>query len=354
VFSFDSEVPGKVFVPAAKVIFARLLDLDTSPQALKHLKALAQIKAHVEGTTSPPDTLDATHILDTAEWLVDEKTAPWHRAVGLCLRESGHMPESRTHLEFATTLDPEYYIGYISLSSWHFVNKDPEASNEIDMHLATLLSDKLATPIDPTLEPYEQANLRGPRDELRNRLGRTYRVISSFHANAGRDVEALEWVRKACVIDDQPCGVSILIYIDLLDKTKHADGHAEALRMMHLLQAHHDRWEGSGEDALISLLYRVCVWDQREDETWWRFVAEAAKEKGELEWLVKVWEDVAARRVMHKAIFRAKVFLLCLYRDYVKDAEKASVLAAEVGVLMSTWCVAGRMDIERAKEVFGY
>jgi hypothetical protein len=96
------------------------------------------------------------------------------------------------------------------------------------------------------------------------------------------------------------------------------------------------------------------VWDQREDETWWRFVAEAAKEKGELEWLVRVWGDVAARRVMHKAIFRAKVFLLCLYRDYLKDAEKASVLAAEVGVLMSTWCVTGRMNIERAKEVFGY
>jgi hypothetical protein len=75
-FSFDSEVPGRVFLPAAKVIFTHLLDSHLSPQALERLRILSQIRALIEGTTSPPDTLDVSHIVHTAEWLADERRRP--------------------------------------------------------------------------------------------------------------------------------------------------------------------------------------------------------------------------------------------------------------------------------------
>jgi hypothetical protein len=266
------------------------------------------------------------------------------------------MPESLTHLELATTLDPQYYIGYNSLSAWHLVNNDADKSNEINLRLANVLATELATPIDPTLESYKQYNLRWAREKMRDKLGAAYNAISRFHAKAGRDTEAIEWVRKACVVDDYKCGVTILTYIDFLGKLKVPDGQTEALRLLRLLEAQYDRGQGSGTDALTGIFYHTCTWAQKDDETWWRFVAQAAKDKGELDWLVGIWEDVVevARTISHKAVFRAKVVLLCLYRDYVKDAEKASVLAVEVGVLVRTWCVSGRMDIEKAKEVFGF
>jgi hypothetical protein len=58
--------------------------------------------------------------------------------------------------------------------------------------------------------------------------------------------------------------------------------------------------------------------------------------------------------IYDKAMLGAKVVLLCLYRDYVGDVEKASVLAGEFGALLSTWCVSGRLGAERAREMFGY
>lgn len=45
--------------------------------------------------------------------------------------------------------------------------------------------------------------------------------------------------------------------------------------------------------------------------------------------------------------------ILCLYRDYLSDAEKANESAIESEAIASTWFADGRMDMEKAKEMFG-
>jgi hypothetical protein len=218
-----------------------------------------------------------------------------------------------------------------------------------------MLEAELAKPSAETKELIEPGNGRWTRADLPRALSISYANIALFHEKAERYVEARHWILKAVEVHCEAFAYCMLSYIELLDKTEHPDAHAITVKMLHRLYAHRDLEESSGADALTMMLYRRCLYPMSEKETWLRLCAETAKAKGELEWLADVWEGVVtrAKQMSYKAVFIAKSELLCLYRDYSRDADKARKLSRELGAVTSTWCLDGRTGLKRAKEMLG-
>ena len=348
---------GQVFLPAAKVIFEGLFETRASANALPSLRIIAQIKSLIDGTANDnplPANLPPATILEAATWYPHEQDASWHRIVGLCLRESGHLTEVLPHLQKAIDINPNFHEARSSLARWYDMTGDADKAIELELVNIALLTTQLAIPIDENLSWGSQQETKRENKDVRLKLETSYSYISRWHLQQkqqSREEEVLTYIRKAVDTDDVvgPYGLS---YIKLLDKTQHPQGFEEALRILHVL---HDSPDEIEHNKLTSLLYHWCIWPRREEDTWFHFTALAAKEKDELKWLVQVWEKVleVAKTRSHIVVLRVKVALLYLYKNHVRYKTRAAELSRGVGMVASARYVGGEMDMQQLRTGLG-
>lgn len=255
----------------------------------------------------PTENVPINAIMEAAEWPKLEKNALWHRRVAMCLRDYGHAHESKEHFETALQLDSKMWLARTGLVIVYMQLKDHEKAIELSKVNSTILEELLADgkerdELDP--EYCDSLDLASTWDEM----GESYKELGDME-------NAVLYYRKAIDISNHKYQY-VLNYIKVL---RHMGKFNEIIRLMKEMG---DTVPGAGDSRLTE-----CIQiSQQSWSTFFRIVARAAKEVGEIKWLEDAYQtaiNIAVRRQNSYTVLMLKICLAEIYYIYEGNGEKA-------------------------------
>lgn len=253
----------------------------------------------------------------------------WHRILGWCLRETGHLEVAFPYLEKAVTLDPDFYLARGSLAEWYRVSGKVDMAIELERLAITLISTKLGE-LESTVDKdwIMEQNIASECTSLREKLVNCYGFVARLHKDQKRFQEAHETYEEAALVRGFPADMMIS-HFNLLATSARPTRFSSALSLLHEDQ---DITSCNHYNDLIGFLTSGMWWPDHEEGSWFWFMCQAAEEQGELNWLVEAYETARekARLESLRIVAGVNVALLVLYRDYFVDEEKKNRVEKEL------------------------
>jgi tetratricopeptide (TPR) repeat protein len=301
----SADAPTNTFLPLARYIAQRWLHDEwwIPHNCCWIVYAFINLQKGTPLTEPPSSGLNtAQEILDVAEWAQLEKTARWHRRLGIVFRDRGMYDDALQHFTKSLEIDDTMWLARAGISRLHIAKEEYEQAILLDKINEEVLQKMLVT--DPDNSTQTKANLHVTQE----RISECYYLLKDKKS-------ALEYRQKAFGNKGR-CDDCICICLDYLTEEKRYQDIIDMLKSM----------EDNVPDKEYSRLTE-SLWQN--PPMYWDFfiqVVHAAHETSQLAFLIDAYcTAIAAAKKELKTVTACwlEICLAWMYYRYRQDEERA-------------------------------
>jgi tetratricopeptide (TPR) repeat protein len=298
--------PATTFKPAAMIYAQKWLDQQNWTPSYCAAAVVSYIQFE-NGTNANSTDINwkptAEETINAAEWSGMEKTAIWYRRVAVALRALGHYDEALEYFLKSDQMDPNDWLTKAGLAKLYVLKKRWQKAIELDEATEQFLLKRVEE------EPEKADEHRASAHQVQERIGDSYGQL--------KDKEKRFASFKRAFANKPDCDRCInVIFFHNNDEHLYKD----TIDILKKLQS--EEVAGKEYSRLTASLWenRYC------DESYFDNCADAARETGELNFLVEAYREAiraAKKEAKNIVVSWLELSLAKLYKQFVGDEKKA-------------------------------